>query len=240
MPSIIGQLNFLAATTRSEIQFAVHQCARFVSDPRMGHEQAVKQIVRYLKRTREKGLILNVHKSRGIERYVDAHFAGGYCREESTNPRDCLSRTGYVIKFAGCHIVWSLKLQTIIALSTTEAEYIVLRTACREVIYLINLTDELREQGVELIAKQPHITCPVFEDNAGAIKLAQLPKLCPRMKHLAIQFHHFRTWTVKGLDVEEPRIKVNYLSSELQEADIMAKPFAKFQFESLQKRLCGR
>ena len=49
--SIIGQLNYLAATTRPDIQFAVHQCARFCESPKMSHEKAVKRIVRYLKRT---------------------------------------------------------------------------------------------------------------------------------------------------------------------------------------------
>lgn len=239
MRSIIGQLNYLASTTRPEIQFAVHQCARFVSDPKMSHEKAVKRIIRYLKRTRDKGIIMQVDKSKGIECFVDADFAGGYQKENTSNPRDCLSRTGYIIKYAGCPIVWSSKLQTTIALSTTEAEYMALSMACREVIYLINLTDELREEGVNLISAQPEITCQVFEDNAGAIELAKLPKLRPRTKHLAIQYHHFRSWTVKGLDGEEPRIKMNYISTAIQEADIMTKPLAKPQFETLRKRLCG-
>jgi hypothetical protein len=239
MRSIIGQLNYLAATSRPDIQFAVHQCARFVSDPKMSHEKAVKRIVRYLKRTKDQGMIMHVDKSKGIECFVDADFAGGYRKEDPTNPRDCLSRTGYIIKFAGCPIVWSSKLQTTIALSTTEAEYMALSMACREVIYLINLTNELRAQGVELVTSQPQITCQIFEDNAGAIELAKLPKLRPRTKHLAIQYHHFRSWTVKGLNGEAPRIKINYISTALQEADIMTKPLAKQQFESLRKRLCG-
>lgn len=239
MRSIIGQLNYLASTSRPEIQFAVHQCARFVADPRMSHEKAVKRIVRYLKRTRDRGIIMNVDKTKGIECFVDADFAGGYQKENTTNPRDCLSRTGYIIKYAGCPIVWSSKLQTTIALSTTEAEYMALSMARREVIYLINLTEELREEGVNLISAQPQITCQVFEDNAGAIELARLPKLRPRTKQLAIQYHHFRSWTVKGLDGEEPRIKINYISTDLQEADIMTKPLAKPQFELLRKRLCG-
>ena len=109
----------------------------------------------------------------------------------------------YVVKFAGCPIVWSSKLQTTIALSTTEVEYMALSTAAREVIYLMNLTDELRKHGVTLIDQQPSIQCQVFEDNAGAIELAKLPKLRPRTKHLAIQYHHFRSWTVKGLNGEE-------------------------------------
>ena len=63
---------------------------------------------------------MQVDKSKGIECFVDADFAGGYQKEEPTNPRDCLSRTGFIIKYAGCPIVWSSKLQTTIALSTTE------------------------------------------------------------------------------------------------------------------------
>ena len=118
----IGQLNYLASTTRPEIQFAARQCARFVADPRMSHEKAVKQKVRYLKRTRGKGLIMHVDRTKGIECFEDADFVGGYQKENTSNPRDCLSQTGYVIKYAGCPIVWSSKLQTTIVFSTMEAE----------------------------------------------------------------------------------------------------------------------
>ena len=103
--SVIGRLNYLAATTRPEIQFAVHQCARYSQDPKMVHEKAIKRIVRYLKRTPDKGLILSVDKTKGIKCYVDADFAGGFSKANVTNARDCLSRTGYVVKYAGCPII---------------------------------------------------------------------------------------------------------------------------------------
>ena len=125
------------------------------------------------------------------------------------------------------------------ALSTTEAEYMALSTAAREVIFLMNLIDELREKGVELIHEKPEIKCQVFEDNVGAIELAKLPKLRPRTKHIAIQFHHFRSWTVKGLNGEEPKIKISYISTELQEADILTKPIPRQQFQKLRKLSCG-
>ena len=114
-----------------------------------------------------------------------------------------------------------------------------LSTAAREVIYLMNLTDELRKHGVTLIDEKPSIQCRVFEDNAGAIELAKLPKLRPRTKHLAIQYHHFRSWTVKGLNGEEPRIKVEYVQTQEQEADIMTKPLPRPQFQHLRQKLCG-
>ena len=102
-----------------------------------------------------------------------------------------------------------------------------------------HLLDKLRENGVILTTEIPTISCQVFEDNAGAIELAKLPKLRPRTKHLAIQYHHFRSWTTRGLNGEEPKIKINYVSTDQQEADIMTKPLAKYQFELLRKRLCG-
>ena len=143
----------------------------------MCHEKAVKRIVRYLKRTKEKGLKLKVDKKRGIECFVDADFAGGYDKTNSKNPRDLLSRTGYVLKYAGCPLIWTSKLQQTIALSTTESEDMPLIAAMREVIYLMNLIEELRENGVDLIEKQPVIKFEVFEDNVGVIELAKLPKL---------------------------------------------------------------
>ena len=56
--SIIGMLNYLAASTRPDVLFAVHQCARFLTNPKLSHERAVKRIVRYLKGTKDKGIIL--------------------------------------------------------------------------------------------------------------------------------------------------------------------------------------
>ena len=92
------------------------------------HEVAVKRIVRYLKRTAKQGIIVKPDKSKGFECYVDADFAGGFSKAESTDPTSCLSQTGYVIMYANCPILWSSKMQSIIALSTTEAEYIALST----------------------------------------------------------------------------------------------------------------
>ena len=171
--------------------------------------------------------------------FCGCRFCGEFQERNPTNPNDCLSRTGFVVKFANCPIVWASKLQTTIALSTTEAEYMALSMATRELIYLMNLIEELRNYGVDLIKNQPILQCKVFEDNAGAIELAKLPKLRPRTKHMAIQYHHFRSWTVKGREGEEPKIRVEYISTDQQEADIFTKPLPRIQFQTLRKKLCG-
>ena len=132
-------------------------------------------------------MILTIDRKQGLECFVDTDFAGGFDKNHAVEARDCLSRTGYVIKYANCPIVWASKLQMTIALSKTEAKYMAMSIALREVLYLMNLMDKLRKFGVKLIDEKPIITCDVLEDNVGAIKLAKLPKLRPRTKHMAIQ-----------------------------------------------------
>ncbi len=73
---VIGILNYIAASSHLDISFAVHQCARFSSNPMCSHELAVKRIVRYLKGTKDKGYILKPTFSTMIDCYVDAGFAG--------------------------------------------------------------------------------------------------------------------------------------------------------------------
>jgi len=231
--SAVGQLNYLTGTTRPDLMVATHQCARFSADPRLQHEQAVKRIVRYLKRTSDKGLILKPDTSRGLECNVDADFAGGFNKLTSDDPSTCYSRTGYIVWYAGCPIIWQSKMQTTIALSTTEAEYIALSTALRDVIFVMNLLRELVSFGVTLIKATPKIKCKVFEDNVGALELAKTPKMRPRTKHIAIQYHHFRK------EVEDGNITIQHVRSEEQVADIATKPLPFQLFSHLRYKLMG-
>jgi hypothetical protein len=161
---------------------AVHQCARFSADPRLQHEQAIKRIVCYLKRTPDKGLILRPDISRGLECHVDADFAGGFSPEYCDDATACYSRTGFIIWFADCPLIWSSKLQTMIALSTTEVEYIALSTALRDVIYVMQLLEEILSFGIKIPVTTPVVCCKVFEDNEGAIELAKAPTLHNEMR----------------------------------------------------------
>ena len=81
--SVIGMLNFLKKSTHSELCYAVHQCARFCNDPKMVYEQAVKRLIQYLLSTVRKddpeayeGLVFKIDKTKSIEVYVHAAFAG--------------------------------------------------------------------------------------------------------------------------------------------------------------------
>ena len=127
--SLVGQLNYLMQSTHPEIQYTVHQCARFSDDPKHSNEVAAKRIVRYLKVTPDEGIILKPDKTQGLTCYVNANYAGEWTPDCAMDPRACLSRTGYVIFYANCPIIWSSKLQMTIALSTTEAEHVALLTS---------------------------------------------------------------------------------------------------------------
>jgi hypothetical protein len=72
--SIVGKLNFLEKSTWPEIAYTVHQCARFSSNPRQSHANAVKYLCRYLMATKTKGLILKADSSKSFEVHVDCDF----------------------------------------------------------------------------------------------------------------------------------------------------------------------
>jgi hypothetical protein len=74
--SVIGKLNYLANNTRLDISMAVHQCARFCTQPMALHELAVKRIARYLLATKDKGFLLRPTNHFSLDMYVDADFAG--------------------------------------------------------------------------------------------------------------------------------------------------------------------
>jgi hypothetical protein len=83
------------------------------------------------------------------------------------------------------------KLQTEIALSTTEAEYIALSQALRELIPMQSLLKEISEMTkFELGDTVAH--CTIFEDNQGCVDLINSPKTNPRTQHISIKYHHFR------------------------------------------------
>ena len=109
--SVVGMLLYLSGHSRPDIAFAVNCCARYMFCPKKSHELALKRIGRYLKATRDKGLILNPSGDvLKIDNYPDADFAGMYGYEENDDPTCVKSRTGYVITVA-CRLPCTLAEQ---------------------------------------------------------------------------------------------------------------------------------
>jgi hypothetical protein len=105
--SVIGKMNYLEKSTRPDIAYAVHHCARSSSKPKSEHRKAVKQIGRYLLATKNKGIEALPTKD-SLETYADANFAGNWNYEIALEHRNTArSRTGYLIKYAGVPITWA-------------------------------------------------------------------------------------------------------------------------------------
>ena len=157
---------YAATSTRPDIAFAVSILSQFMKNPGQTHWEAVKDVMRYLKGTADLKLTLG-GKDRGLEAYVDADWASQSHRH---------SMSGYTVLLHGAPVAWSARKQSILALSTAEAEYIALTAVGREVLYLQALIQELYEPPTPPIS--------VYCDNQGAIALASHSKFHARTKHI--------------------------------------------------------
>ena len=149
--SAVGKLNYVAQTTCPDIMYATHQIAKYSSDPRKPHGEAILYLVRYLKKTRDYGLKFKPDPGKGFECYCDADFSGNWNKSfAQVDPSTAKSRSGWIVFYAACPVCWASKLQSQVALSTTEAEYIAMSQALRDVIPVMNLIQEIREKGFKV------------------------------------------------------------------------------------------
>lgn len=100
--------------------------------------------MRYLLGTPQNGIRFKPDHSTGMECYADADFAGGFQKETANDVSTLYSRFGHIIYYAGCTVLWASKLQTQIALWTSETEYIALSTTMRDVIPFMTTLQELK------------------------------------------------------------------------------------------------
>ena len=233
-PSVVGMLLYLGHS-RPDISFATHQCARYTHFPKQSHEDALQRIGRYLKGTLGKGLIFNPSESLKINCYPDADFAGLWNRDDKQDPHCVRSRTGYVICLADCPVLWKSTLQTKIALSTMEAEYVALSTSCRDLFPLIDVTREICTAFLIEMSGTAQMHIKIHKDNVGALALGKLEPchMTPRSKHYAIKYHWFRE------HIGPQNIELVKISSQDQLGDIFTKGLSRVSFSLLQKKLMG-
>ena len=232
--SVVGMMHYLNHT-RPDCAFAIHQCARYTFEPKKSHEVAMKRIGRYLKGTMDKGLILDPSDDLTIDCYPDADFAGLWSHEHPQDPHCVRSRTGYVITLAGCPVLWVSKLQTEIALSTMESEYVALSQSCKDLFPIMDLVKEIGTFFDLPVKDKARFHVRIHEDNVGALTLGKLEprRMTPRSKHYAIKYHWFR-------EQLGPRgITLVKIATKEQLGDIFTKGLGRIAFEYLRKKLMG-
>ena len=233
-PAAVGMLLYLSSNTRPDIQFAVHQVARFSHNPKKSHGQAIKRIIRYLIETKDKGIQFVPDLKKGLDCWVDADFCGLYGHEDEQDPMSVRSRTGFVLTLFGCPIIWSSKLQNEVCLSSTSAEYVAFSMAMREVLPMRALLHELGSKLHLPFHEVSQVRSTVFEDNKGCISLVNVPKMSPRNKYIALKYHFFRDNIG-----EDKGIVAKYIPTAEQRADIFTKGLPPAQFAIIRKLLMG-
>ena len=179
-------------------------------------------------------MIFKPDTSRGLEVNVDADFAGNWDPKAPEGDRDTArSRHGYIISYHGCPILWKSQLQTEIALSSTESEYTGLSYALRDAIPLIQLLNEMKDNGFPVDNGEAKVKCKVFEDNSGALEMAKVHKYRPRTKHLNVKLHHFRQY------VEDGTITIHPITTTEQVADYLTKPLNEEMLTYLREMVMG-
>jgi len=232
-PSVIGMLLYLTTNTRADLLFAVSQAARFTHNPKKSHATAVKTIVRYLKRTEDKGMILKPTGKLELDDYVDGSFGGQYKRDPDEDSSSAKSWISYYIFLGGCPLVFKSQLLSSICLSTQEVEYAGLSHSLRAVIPIRRILIEtctVLKIDKDLKAS---IHCRVFEDNNGALLLAKDHKITSRTKYYHLSYHHFWAY-VKSKDVS-----IHSIDTTLQIGDLGTKGLPRETFEHLRKMLLG-
>ena len=134
-------------------------------------------------------MIIRPNGEHRLTTHVDVDFCGLFSRETAHLREASVSRTGYIIEYPGCPIIWLSKLQTEITFSTCEAEYIALSMSMRSLLPLRTL---LREISSTFVTATPHPTLTprvgrarckvitkqlqscVYEDNQGALNIQNI------------------------------------------------------------------
>ncbi|GJV19149.1 putative ribonuclease H-like domain-containing protein [Tanacetum coccineum] len=214
--SMIGSLMYLTAS-RPDIMFAVCACFRFQVTQKTSHLNVVKRIFRYLKGKPKLGLWYPRVSSFDLEAYSDSDYAGANLDRKST--------TGGC-QFLGRRLIsWQCKKQTIVATSTTEAEYVVAASCCGQVLWIQN---QMLDYGFNFMNTK------IYIDNESTICIVKNPVFHSKTKHIAIRHHFIRDAYEKKL------IQVLKIHTDDNVADLLTKAFdvsSLYEVFSVQKYL---
>ncbi|GJX74334.1 hypothetical protein Tco_0312929 [Tanacetum coccineum] len=206
--SMIGSLMYLTAS-RPDIMFDVCACARFQVISKVSHLHAVKRIFRYLKCQPKLGLWYPRDSPFDLEAFSNSDYARASLDRKST--------------IGGCQflgkrqISWQCKKQTVVANSTTKAEYVAAANCCRQVLWIQN---QMLDYGFNFMNTK------IYIDNKSTICIVKNPVYHSKTKHVEIR-HHF----IKD-SYEKKVIQVMKIHTDHNVADLLIKAFdvSRFQF----------
>lgn len=211
---LMGSLSYLAVGTRPDIAFTVNYLACFSARPQAEHWTALKHLLCYVSGSRNEGILFkNTDVNGGLEVFCDSNWGGENSR----------STHGYIIFLYGCTVGWMSRRHACVATSTCHAEYMALGTTARETVWVINVIEELIRVKMKAV---------VWCDNTAAVKVATDIHMTKKSHPVAREFHYVNE------QVYDEILKVMWIDSVQQRADIMTKPLGHVLFNFF-KNLIG-
>ena len=245
----IGELIYAMVTCRPDISYAVIKLSQYSTKAARVHFEAVKDVYRYLKATKEDGIYywrktprcdLNERpqptckEDKQYNEYsiqtrqqqhhnimrgaVDSDYAGDISHRKSVS--------GIVLKLAGGTILYKTKYQQIIAQSSTEAEFIAAAEAGKFILYVRSILEDIG------IPQQEATT--LFEDNNGALLMANQQQPTKRTRHMDIKYFVLQDW------VESDLMRLHSIKTSDNYADAMTKPQARTLFHRHMNYIMGK
>lgn len=213
---LVGCLMYVALTSRPDLAVAANFFSQFQVCPNEEHWVHLRRVLRYVKGTLSFGLCYRgKENSPLLEVYTDADWAN-----ETTDRR---SISGAVFKVCGASVSWFSKKQTTVSLSSTEAELVALCAAACHSQWILRLLADL--------GRIPEGPVQFHEDNQSVIKIASNPKDSSRLKHMEVKHFYVRELLERNL------IKLDYVPSTMQQADILTKGLPAPGFKKLRGSL---
>ena len=221
--SMVGSLMYAALGTRPpDLAFCVAALSRHNQNPLQMHLSAAKRALRYLKHTAHYSL----HYPRLANNngpplgFTDSDWAGNQATRKSMGGYNFFGPGGATNEIstpANGPVVWQVNLQSVVALSTLEAEYIACSDATREALWLQCLH---RETSQHSVPGRPSIssTVPIACDNEGAILLIKTGVTKQKTKHIAVKYHYSYDEQQRG------NVLFHYIPTASNVADILTKP----------------
>jgi len=214
--AVVGSLLYLSNTTRPDLAFCAGVLGRFSGNFQDEHWKAAKKALRYVKGTRDYGLILGGGSLDEITVFTDADYAGDLAERKST--------TGIAIYLGESLVSWKSMKQQLTALSTTEAEMIAATEGAREMLYTKQLLEEMHDET--------KVKCAMWCDNRATVDIVNNDTHQGRTKHLDTKYQYVREVVSRNKIAT-----MTHIRSEDMVADIFTKPLDRTKFQDFRWRM---
>lgn len=179
--SAVGSIMYAMIGSRSDLAYAICLISRYMSRPGSVHWEAVKWVLKYMKGAHDLSLVFTQEKEFKVTGYCDSDYAADLDKRRSIS--------GYVFTVGGNTVSWKASLQSVVALLTTEAEYIALTEAAKEAMWIKGM---LKDLGCE--QDKTSILC----DSQSTICLSKNSVYHERTKHIDVKFNFIREVVAAG------------------------------------------